>query len=58
MDMFCDNQATVYIASSSMYQGRIKHIEIDYQFIQEVVMKGEVVHHIKFVDQIEDLFTK
>lgn len=35
MRLFCDNRATISIASDSIQHGRMKHIEIDKHFIKE-----------------------
>ena len=46
LTMFCDNQAAMHIAKNPLYHERTKHIEVDYHFIREVVMKGKNLYFI------------
>ena len=59
LTMLCHNQAAMHITKNPLYHERTKHIEVDYHFIKEVVMKGEFCNpYIKSIEQLEDLFTK
>jgi hypothetical protein len=47
------------LASNPVYHARTKHIEVDYHFIHEKVLNGDLV--LKFIstlDQAADIFTK
>ena len=40
--MFCNNQAAAHIGKNPLYHERTKHIEVDFHFIREVVMKDKI----------------
>ena len=59
MNLVCNNQATIRIASNPMFPEKTKHIEIDCHFIREKLIDGVIkTSHVLFVDQLVDLFTK
>lgn len=43
MKMFCDNQATVFIAINTTFQERTKHIEEVCHFIQDILMHKQSI---------------
>jgi hypothetical protein len=57
--LWCDNLSALALASNPVYHTRTKHIEVDYHFILEKVLNGDIL--IKFLpthDQVADIFTK
>jgi hypothetical protein len=57
--LWCDNVSALALASNPVYHARTKHIEVDYHFVREKVINGDIL--IKFIstlDQIADIFTK
>jgi hypothetical protein len=57
--LWCDNMGAKYLASNSIFQGRMKHVEIDYYFVRDQVLKKFLeVRFISTADQLADSFTK
>ena len=57
--MWCDNTSAIALTSSPIFHSRTKHIEVDYHFVREHVVRGDL--HLQFIstnDQLADLFTK
>jgi hypothetical protein len=57
--LWCDNVSALALASNPVYHARTKHIEVDYHFIREKVVNGDIL--LKFIstlDQTTDIFTK
>ena len=40
--LFCDNMSNIYLAQNPVFHARTKHIEVNYHFIRERVMNGDV----------------
>jgi hypothetical protein len=57
--LWCDNVSALALASNLVYHARTKHIEVDYHFIREKVVNGDIlVKFISTLDQTADIFTK
>jgi hypothetical protein len=57
--LWCDNMGARYLSSNSVFHGQMKHIEVDYHFVRDQVMKHLLdVRFISTQDQLADGFTK
>ena len=57
--LWCDNVSALAIASNPFFHARTKHIEVDFHFIRERVLRKDlVVKFVLTVDQLADIFTK
>jgi hypothetical protein len=54
-----DNMGAKYLASNLVFHGRMKHVEVDYHFVRDRVVKKLLdVRFISSNDQVADGFTK
>ncbi|XP_048445143.1 uncharacterized mitochondrial protein AtMg00810-like [Pyrus x bretschneideri] len=57
--LWCDNISSIALASNPVFHSRTKHLEVDYHFVREKVVRGELlVNFICSQDQVADIFTK
>uniref|UniRef100_A0A2N9HGM7 CCHC-type domain-containing protein n=1 Tax=Fagus sylvatica TaxID=28930 RepID=A0A2N9HGM7_FAGSY len=57
--IWCDNTSAISLASNPVFHARTKHVEVDYHFVRERVVRGDLkVQFIPTVDQLADLLTK
>ncbi|GJX63007.1 ribonuclease H-like domain-containing protein [Tanacetum coccineum] len=57
--VYCDNVSAVYLSCNPVQHQRTKHIEIDINFVRDLVVAGQVrVLHVPSCYQYADIFTK
>nr|CAN69370.1 hypothetical protein VITISV_010057 [Vitis vinifera] len=57
--IYCDNVGATHLCSNSVFHSRMKHVALDYHFIQEQVQNGLLrVSHISASNQLVDALTK
>jgi hypothetical protein len=57
--LWCDNLGATYLSANPMFHARTKHIEVDYHFVRERVVRKQLeIRFISTNDQVADGFTK
>ncbi|XP_015078087.1 uncharacterized protein LOC107021877 [Solanum pennellii] len=57
--LYCDNMSALYMIVNPVMQARTKHVEMDYHFVREKVVRGQLVtQFVRSKDQLEDIQTK
>lgn len=57
--LWCDNVSALAIASNPIFHARTKHVEVDYHFVRERVLRRDLqIRYIATSDQLADIFTK
>lgn len=59
MSMSYDNQAAIFIANNLVFHKRTKHIEVNYHFIHDLLLRKQLITpYVRSKDQLGDILTK
>jgi uncharacterized protein with PIN domain len=59
IDLFYDSQSAIYLTKDQMFYKRIKHIDVKYHYVREVIAEGRLkVPKISTHDNAADMMTK
>lgn len=57
--IWCDSVSDLSLASNPVFHARTKHIEVDYHFVREKVLRRDLfVRYVSSDDNVADIFTK
>lgn len=57
--VYCDNISAISLAPNPVFHARTKQVEVDYHFIREKVVRGDLqVRFVSSIDQLANIFTK
>ena len=55
----CDSQSAIFLAKNLAYHSKIKHIDVQYHFVREMIENKKVsLEKVDTVDNVADLLTK
>lgn len=59
IDIWCDNQSCIKLSENPVFHGKLKHIEVRYHYIQDMVEKGALkLQYLATDKQVADVLTK
>jgi hypothetical protein len=57
--ILCDNQSFINIIENPVFHDKLKHIEIRYHYIHDMVQRGAIkLHYVSMDEQVADVLTK
>ena len=57
--ILCDNQSCIKMTENPMFHDKLKHIEIRYHYIRDMVQRGAIkLQYVGTDEQVADVLTK
>jgi len=57
--LHCDSQSVIYLAKNQVYHARIKHIDVRFHIIKELISYGELLLKKVYISEnVECMLTK
>ena len=57
--ILCDNQSCIKMTENPMFHAKLKHIEIRYHYIRDMVQRGAIkLQYVSTDEQVADVLTK
>ena len=57
--LYCDSQSAIHLAKNQIYHAKMKHIDVRYHFVREILEEGGVIiQKIRTADNPADMLTK
>ena len=58
MRIHCDNQNAIFLAKNHAYQSKMKHIDVQYHFVRDMVERKKVLlEKVDTLDNVADSLT-
>ncbi|XP_071901088.1 secreted RxLR effector protein 161-like [Coffea arabica] len=59
IDVFCDSQNAIHLVKSQVLHAKMKHIDVCYHFVREILKKEEIfLHEIRTTENPANMMTK
>ena len=59
MKINCDNMSAIYLVKNQVYHARMKHIDVRFHFVREILDKGDIeLQKIHTKENLADMLTK
>ncbi|KAG8478826.1 hypothetical protein CXB51_028794 [Gossypium anomalum] len=53
--VFCNSQSAIFLIKDQMFHERIKHIDVQYHFVRDIIACGDIVTWLVFIVEVKPL---